>query len=280
MSSKSSSGWDLNPPQRPRQTLSSSSVRPRSPSLSQYWANFLAHRRGFSLRRRYWRSGRASRSLSTPLESTSSLLKCQRSATSGLEDSADSGAAGGRSRGEEEEAEEDEGWVEEVGGLGDGDGESRGGVLDALVERDETKNWEIREKVWLKIYNQLWIGFIILSFIFQKRGFLCLFSIQVDSQTYYFLLTMRNSVTSSVAHLYFHLILFSILHHVMKLKKLKNIYLLILYLARKVWFADLLTTDLFLFTKSRYFWWLSVKMKTISLDDRTLSGELLSDVRF
>lgn len=103
------------PPQRPRQTLSSSSVRPRSPSLSQYWANFLAHRRGFNLRRRNWRRGRASRSLSTPLESTSSWLKCHRSATSGLEDS--TGAAGEASRVE----------VEEVGVLKDVDGELEGG---------------------------------------------------------------------------------------------------------------------------------------------------------
>lgn len=116
-------GW--HPPQTPRQTLSSSRARPRSPSLSQCWANFLAHRRGFSLLRRNWRRGRASRSLSTPLESTSSWRKCHRSTASGLKDSSESSAGGGEATSR----------TVEVGELTAG--ELEGGVFDGLMGRDK-----------------------------------------------------------------------------------------------------------------------------------------------
>lgn len=95
----------------------------------------MAHRRGFSLRRRNWRSGRASRSLSTPLESTSSWVKCHRRAVSGLEDS--EGAEEGPTTRAEEEDEEDA--VDEDGGLDDGEGETEGGGFEVLVKREDTK---------------------------------------------------------------------------------------------------------------------------------------------
>lgn len=134
---------DGKPPQRARHTLSSSNVRLRSRSLSQYWANFLAQRRGFSLRRRNWRRGRASRSLSHPSESTSSWLKCHCSTTSGLEDSAASAEALSR------EEEDDEGATE-GGGFEVGEGALEGSVFESLMERSGTKTQEMRHFAGVK----------------------------------------------------------------------------------------------------------------------------------